>query len=888
MNGTDGHGSPEFGADGHSRLIGGDFETETRHAHQSQSENIKGQQLDLPGELQGHHGHSIHRQIPSRTCASERSKSSNHLHQRTSSEACDAFPNAYSRDQICCRSGEASPFRGTEGYEELNCAQRFFCPTFSCALPNEGSNNLGIDQATDPQTESGAETPSTPPANYENNSCHDKHSSASSQKPGSRGSSATPVSTPASGFSSSESAERDAGAFAESSDEDAFFGVVGGSVPGKHYRCVVLRRAIETMPTDTTLRSEINDRDDGRSSGASICEATSTSRDADRDLAETLTKPSFPFQDLCEKNIRLGLFEDHQERYVDDVCLDQSGRSLEIFPNSTTDYDDWALHHRELPRQSFSNIVANAHPPNEKVSQEVQTRLPERGSNASVQISKATADVKTQTKRADRCQRGVQCGLTKKLASFAYEELVNQHRQVQYQLETTVATVRVLSEQLRDAQRHKQSGLQRLEESLLFAEELQGLLEKRTSALSTVRADLEEQKETLQRLTAEQQTFARIQQSEKENTDREHHLVVSALQAQLKHTVAQLEQAEEEKRLEVSREVRKTLAAKEHAEKLDQQYTAELRHLQARYKEGDEAIKQAREEINFLRGELRERESQHARALHDTELQKDAERVHLEATQMATTLSIERELLHRSLELDRLRAKLVRFEQRLNSVQKEHLLEVQGLKQSHQEKLQQMLLEHRRALDSQERYAQQLREMVAMGKEDLASEKEFQRQLWTDKTARLQSDLEQANARDRQSAKTIAALKLSAESYKKLAGELQSELQDKIARGHHREAELAILRCDREELLHTLQTSAAEYRAFREEATMMKMKLLSAIDDKEETLRQAEARLVDELTVLQADMAQPAANSESCTHATAQATRESNRGPETSHQIMCV
>ncbi|KEP63895.1 UNVERIFIED_CONTAM: hypothetical protein HHA_237195 [Hammondia hammondi] len=879
MNDTDGHGSPQFGADGHSRLIGGDFESETQHAYRNQSENIKGQQLDLPGALQGHHSHSIHRQIPSRTCASEWSKSSNHLRQRTPSEACDAFSNAYSGDQISCRSGEANPFRGTEGHEELNCAQRFFCPTFSCVLSNEGSNNVGIDQAIDPRTDSGAETPSSLPANYESNRCRDRHSSASSQKPGSRGSSATPVSTPASGFSSSESAERDAGAVAESSDEGAFFGFVGGSVPGKRYPCVVLRRAVETMPTGTTLSCEINDRDDGPSSEASIFEPTSTSKDADRELAETLTKPSFPFQNLCEENARLGLFEDHQERYVEDVCLDQSGRSMEIFPNSMTDYDDWELHHRELPRQIFSNIVANAHPPNEKVSQEVQTRFPERGSNASVQTSKATADVKTQTKRADRCQRGVQCGLTKKLASFAYEELANQHRQVQYQLETTVATVRMLSEHLRDAQRHKQSCLQRLEESQLFAEELQGLLEKSTSALSTVRADLEEQKETLQRQTAEQQAFARVQQSEKESSDREHQLMVSALQAQLKHTVAQLEQAEEEKRLEVSREVRKTLAAKEHAEKLDQQYTAELRHLQARYKEDDEAIKQAREEIHILRRELRERESQHARALHDTERQKDAERVHLEATQNATVLSIEKELLHRSLEIDRLRVKLVSFEQRLNSVQKEHLLEVQVLKRSHQEKLQQMLLEHRRALDSQERYAQQLREIAAMGKEDLASEKELQRQLWTDRTTRLQSDLEQANARDRQSAKTIAALKLSAESYKKLAGELQSELQDKIAAERHREAELAILRCDREELLQTLQTSAAEYRAFREEATMMKIKLLSAIDDKEETLRQAEARLVDELTVLQADMAQPAANSESCTHATAQATCQSNKGP---------
>ncbi|CBZ54679.1 hypothetical protein NCLIV_051060, partial [Neospora caninum Liverpool] len=870
MDDFDGDSSPHFGAARHSGSISGDIEPQTPDVFECHDAHGNGKKGELPAVLQGRPNHSVHCERttgsgPSGQCFSY----SYPLCRRTSSDS-----NASPRNENSFVSEEASPLGGPDEHEEPTCTQRFLCPTFSCAVSSVGSNNFGIDQVTDPRTDSSA---GTPPPSYGNRNGRDIQSSFSSQNsqhPISRGSSASRL-TPASALSNTESEDRNVAPLAEG-EEGVLFGIVGGSDPEKPYPCIVLRSAIEAMSTGTSL-SLGNDSGEGPSSGASICEPSSASKGAGHGTVDTVTE-TFPFQDHSKGPCPSGIFEAEQEGYAGDACPDQTGRSLQIFPESMSDYDAWELHRMHANTRIVSNRVMDARPQNDVVSQEVQTRLPARGLNKSVQTRTATADVRTQTKRAGRCQRGVQCDMTRKIASFAHEELVNQHSQVVRHLESKVSTVRMLNERLQDEQRQKEVGLQRLEEIQLFVEELQGLLRKTTRTLSSVRAELAEEKKRSERRTAEEQAYSRAQQSEKESTDREHQLLVCALQTQLKHARAQLEQAEEERQLEVSREVRKTVAAKQHAQELDQQYTAQLRLLQARYEEDSEAIKQAQEEILTLRKELRDKESQHARVLHDTERQKDAECAHVEATQKANALSIKKELMDRSLEVDRLRATLASLGERLNRVHHEHLLEVQVLERSHQAKIQQTLLEHKRALDSHKRYAQQLREMAAMGKEDFASGLETQRQCWEDRTARLRSEVEHARARDRQSAKTIAELKASAESYKALAGELQSDLRDKIATAHHREAELAILRCEREDLQQTLQASVAEYQTFREEAKIMKNKLLSAIDDKEEALALAEARLADEFTVLHVDVAEPITR-ERCTHGKRKAARRRHMVP---------
>ncbi|PFH37162.1 hypothetical protein BESB_036200 [Besnoitia besnoiti] len=837
--------SPLFGGRNQSRLTDAGPESKMPDSSHGFGETIYPRSPTLAAGFHDWHGHpqDCHRHL-----------SCEYMH-----DACPVAsptsPNAC-QDSIHISSGagrpptgDANPATETSEADGSKSIQQFFWPTFACPLPTMSTNDVGFEGVADARSDASKATPE-PGGIGEEKESYPSTQKRSAQMPNSPGSSVLAEldhlldpSRTNNTDSVTVAAPDESGA--DCCGEEAFFGMMGGVDPQKPHPCIVLRGAFEKMRTGTRLSFEASEWDNSCVESISG-DPISTSAREDNISGDHCTLSSFL---AFQRHPPAGNQSEEQRGFTTRGSLDQNATRLQLSPDRGRDGDTHPT--QQVVQQRRRLVPGTKSTPsslNAGISQEVQTRSRGCGSDTSLQAVSVTADAKTQTRRTDKCHRGVQCGSTR-IASLAFDELTKWHAELLGQLKLHTSAAEALTHKLLDEQRQKESGFQHLERSKMTAEELQGALQASSSSLADVRAELQSHMQTIKRLTEEGRAAECAHKTEKQCAQREHELLACALQAQLKHVTLQLEQLEEERRLEVNRHVRKTQIAKQQAEELDQQYTARILHLQAECEARGEAIKQAQSEILALRKEMRTKDSQHAQALHDIEYQKEADLVQSDAVQKRSALSLEKELLRSRLEADRLRVQLVGSQERLNAAHQIHRQEIHALKKDHESNLQQVRLEHKQSTLRHQQCMQELREMAALGKEELASGLDAQMQLWRDKTAELQEGVDKMSSKNIQSARTIQELMTAVASYKQVAEEMQAQLRNLTVADKQREVEAVVLRREREDLLQALQTSAAEHQAFREQALSMKNRLLRAVADKDDALRQAEACLADDIAI---------------------------------------
>ncbi|PHJ22460.1 hypothetical protein CSUI_003695 [Cystoisospora suis] len=482
------------------------------------------------------------------------------------------------------------------------------------------------------------------------------------------------------------------------------------------------------------------------------------------------------------------------------------------------------------------------------VSQEVQTSVSSRC--VAVQNHVVHVEEKTQTRRISRCHRGVSCDLTRKIASLTEEAMKAQNAELTRQLDYHVATGATLTHDLQRERQVSQERLEAAEKGYLFSEELRSFLGSSNCALAEAKAAFENQKAVSESLKAELNTVRHAGQQDKDTLQQNHHLLIAAMQRQLKIAKEELSQLEEQKEMEVCRHRREAETAKQRAQGLEEHYTSQISHMQKSHQQTEEALTQAREEILKLRGESREKDVAYSRKLHETEAQSTAEQIQREATERAYQLSLEKDLLSCRLEIDRLRIRLDHSAEKLAATTQAHVAQLRALEESKTAQIRQKVAEHDAALSASRRREREMQELVDLQIEDVKCRTQLQQQAWEEE--RITSNLALTAVR-RQCSDAVARveeLEALPAKYEESIRTLRKQVDDLSVARQQSEAEVASLLNERRDLLEALQSLAAEQRVFREEAERMKDRLLRAVADRDEALRRAEAFAVDQITTV--------------------------------------